>query len=114
MRSYWTEFATRGRPGRGRDGSLPDWTNRDADAPRFVILDTRSGGGLRIAEGRENAGEIATSILADPSYESPRRRCTALASIHNWAPQAFSIENYQAEGDCLCRSFPLRELVDPR
>lgn len=113
MRSYWTDFARHGRPGRGRDASRPDWPHWRPDAPRFLVFDTPDGGGIRMAAGRESAAEIAASILEDPTYTSLRRRCTALASIHNWAPQAFSVQDYQNEGGGLCRSFPLRELVDP-
>ena len=112
MRSYWTEFARSGRPGRGRDTHRPDWPDWCPDARRFLVFDTPAGGGIRVAAGRENAAEIATGILEDPSYASLRRRCTALASIHNWAPEAFSIQDYQTEGGGLCSSFPLRELVD--
>jgi len=113
MRSYWTEFARRGRPGRGRDPSLPAWPAWSPDAPRFLVFDTPPEGGVRVAEGRDSAAEIAASILEDPTYTSLRRRCTALASIHAWAPQAFSIRDYQSEGGGLCRPFPLRELVEP-
>jgi para-nitrobenzyl esterase len=48
--SYWTQFAYTGDPGRGRDGSLTPWKAWDPapGGPKFVILDTPEGGGVRM------------------------------------------------------------------
>jgi para-nitrobenzyl esterase len=113
MMSYWAEFAASGRPGKGRDRRLPHWQAWTDGAPRFAILDTTAGGGLRMTEGRDTANDIVETILADTSYETLRRRCTALASIYNWAPLAFSVDDYHAVGNGLCREFAIRDLVDP-
>ncbi|MBW2292426.1 MAG: carboxylesterase family protein [Deltaproteobacteria bacterium] len=112
MMSYWTEFATRGHPGRGRDGSFPHWAAWTEGAARFAILDTEAGGGLRMTEGSETADEIAASIVADSSYESLRRRCMALASIYDWAPLAFTVEDYSEVGRGLCHEFPIDQLLE--
>ncbi len=112
MMSYWTQFAAHGRHGRGHDGGLPLWAAWTEGAPRFAILDTQQDGGLRMAQGSETAGDIAESILADSSYETLRRRCTALAAIYDWAPLAFSTRDYTEIGRGLCHEFPLRDLLD--
>jgi hypothetical protein len=63
-------------------------------------------------EGRDSADAIVSSILADTSYQTLRRRCSALASIYNWAPQAFTVADYMATADGLCREFEIDDLVD--
>jgi para-nitrobenzyl esterase len=113
MMSYWAEFAVSGRPGTGRDGRLPLWTAWAQGAPQFAILDTAAGGGLRMMEGRDTAEDIVSSILADTSYQTLRQRCTALASIYNWAPLVFSVDDYQSVAEGLCREFAIRDLVNP-
>jgi hypothetical protein len=113
MMSYWAEFAAQGRPGKGRDGNLPDWTPWTADAPRFAILDTYADGGVRMTEGLDTPERIVETILADESYETLGNRCMAIASIYNWAPLAFSVRDYQSAGNGLCERFAIRDLVDP-
>lgn len=113
MMSYWAEFSAKGSPGTGSEGRLPDWPSWSSEQPRFTILDTEADGGLRVAKGRDTAEAIVATILADTSYETLGRRCDALASIYNWAPLAFSVADYQAVDDGLCREFAIRDLVDP-
>jgi para-nitrobenzyl esterase len=112
MRSYWAEFARRGHPGKGRKSELPHWAAWTEGAARFAILDTERGGGIRMAEGSETALDIAASVMADASYQNLRRRCTALAAIHDWAPQSFSVDDYAQIGRGLCHAYPIRELLD--
>ncbi|MCH7868927.1 MAG: carboxylesterase family protein [Myxococcales bacterium] len=112
MRSYWTEFATLGHPGKGRNAELPHWAAWTDGAARFAILDTERGGGLRMTEGSETALDIASSIIADSSYRTLRRRCMALAAIHDWAPLSFSVEEYATIGRGLCHAHPIQELLD--
>lgn len=113
MMSYWAEFAATGRLGTGGDGRLPNWSAWTLEAPRFMVLDTAEGGGLRITEGRDSVDAIVATILADSSYETLRRRCGAFASIYNWAPSVFSINDYEAVGDGLCSEFEIRDMVAP-
>ncbi len=113
MMSYWAEFAATGRPGTGGDGRLPNWSAWTLEAPRFMVLDTAEGGGLRITEGRDSVDAIVATILADSSYETLRRPCAAFASIYNWAPSVFSINDYEAVGDGLCSEFEIRDMVAP-
>ena len=113
MRSYWAEFAWQGRPGEGRRGELPKWSAWKRGASRFAVLDSPDDGGIRMSQGRDSTEAIVSTILADASYESLRRRCSALAWIHNWAPLAFSVEDFSEVGDGLCRSFVIHELIEP-
>lgn len=113
MGSYWAEFAWHGSPGKGRGGDLPEWSNWDHSQPRFAILDTPAGGGVRMSKGRDTATKIAETILEDTSYESLERRCQALASIYNWAPLAFSVDDFAEVGGGLCWDFSIHDLVEP-
>lgn len=112
MRSYWAEFAGQGSPGTGQGGELPEWSHWDGGQPRFAIFDTPAGGGIRMSQGSETAAGIAASILEDASYQSLKRRCQALASIYNWAPLAFSVDDFASVGEGLCRDFAIHDLVD--
>ena len=112
MRSYWAEFALHGHPGKGSKSELPHWAAWTPGAARFAILDTELGGGIRMTEGSETAFDIATSVMADASYRNLRRRCTALAAIHDWAPLSFSVDDYAQIGRGLCHAYPIRELLD--
>jgi para-nitrobenzyl esterase len=111
MRAYWTEFAAHGRPGTGgRDGNLPQWASWSEKAGHYAILDTQGAGGIRMTDGRETADDIAQDIVVDPSYESLERRCEALESLHDWAPVAFTLEDYATIGFGLCEPYPIDSL----
>lgn len=112
MRSYWTEFATRGHPGKGRDGKLPHWAAWTAGASNFALLDTVHDGGLAMTEGHETPQGIASSILADPSYANTKRRCRALAAIFDWAPLAFTVDDYARAGRGVCHEYPIHEILE--
>ena len=54
MRSYWTNFAYKYAPGRGRSDDLPEWPAWRAapDAPKYLVFDTPQGGGIQTAAPR--------------------------------------------------------------
>jgi hypothetical protein len=84
MMSYWAEFAWRGDPGRGREGTLPRWTAWQDDGEKYAVLDTPAGGGVRMASASERLADIAADILADPSFRDAAERCRALAHLGEW------------------------------
>jgi para-nitrobenzyl esterase len=84
MMSYWAEFAWRGDPGRGREGTLPRWTAWQDDGAKYAVLDTPAGGGVRMASESERLTDIAAAILADPSFRDEAERCRALARLGEW------------------------------
>ena len=112
IRSYWSEFALRGHPGKGRDGRLPHWAAWTEGASRFAILDTEHEGGLIMSEGHETAQGIADGILVDTTYSNTQRRCRALAAIYDWAPLAFTVEDYAQAGRGVCREYPIQEILE--
>lgn len=120
MRSYWTQFAYTGAPGRGRDGSLTEWAPWDESATpagAFLVLDTAAGGGIRMMRGRVSADDIRQRLLADPSLASdPRERCRLYVAmflpfadaVGGWNPDEYA--NFGPQG---CRQFPPASLLPP-
>jgi para-nitrobenzyl esterase len=101
--SYWAEFAELGAPGRGRRGDLPEWTAWDpsaADAPKYLVLDTPAGGGLRMASETFTVEAAIAGLLADPRFPETRDRCAVLAE---WS--CVTREQYGAVE--ACRGYPL-------
>jgi para-nitrobenzyl esterase len=95
--SYWAEFAWRGDPDRGRDGALPAWTAWQGDGPKYLVLDSPAGGGVRMAAGSERLADVAAAILADPSYPDAAARCRALASLDDWTADQPPHTDYAAD-----------------
>ena len=103
MRSYWSEFARTGAPGRGRGGDLPEWTAWDPSAGghKYAVLDTPDGGGVRMgSEPVEPAGVLA-AIDADPRLKSDRERCWVLRETFR-----YSKDEYEKAGGARCTPFP--------
>jgi para-nitrobenzyl esterase len=87
MMSYWTEFAYRGAPGRGRSGDLPLWQPWDESTPeseRFLVFDSDAGGGIRMSSDAVTETSLVTRILADPRFAKPEERCAFLARLSEW------------------------------
>jgi para-nitrobenzyl esterase len=52
MTSYWAEFAYSGNPGKGRDGTLPEWTAWPTDpaaSDKLMVFDDPKAGGVRMS-----------------------------------------------------------------
>lgn len=84
MGSYWAHFARTGDPGRGESGDLPAWTAWDASSdasPRFMVFDSEADGGLRMSADYVTAERLARDVVADPRFETPADRCTALEAV---------------------------------
>lgn len=84
MMSYWGEFAHKGKPGRGRDGSLPQWRNWENDGentPRLMILDSEQGDGIRMSSERMTMGELKQKLFADTRFEDQSDHCEAYKNL---------------------------------
>jgi len=73
MMSYWAEFAYSGSPGRGRDGTLPEWRpwarspvpELDGGAAEtFLVLDTQAGGGIRMSADASTPADVLRAMMA--------------------------------------------------
>jgi para-nitrobenzyl esterase len=108
MMSYWAEFAYHGSPGRGRAGDLPEWLAWDGTsegAPKYAVLDTEEGGGIRMASETWTLERVVERVLADSRLERVRDQCAVLASLARW--DDLSEEAYATAGDALCEEFAL-------
>jgi para-nitrobenzyl esterase len=109
MMSYWSQFAIAGDPGRGVDGRLPHWTPWDdssSTAPRFILLDTEEGGGLRMSSDSVTRAGVIDSVAEDPRFESWAERCEVYRGFVEWGNR-MSREQYERASDGACRAHPL-------
>jgi para-nitrobenzyl esterase len=111
MMSYWAQFARVGAPGRGRRGELPEWkpwSDAAADAPRYVVLDTPAGGGVRMETDPVTQAEVIAAIDADPRFATQRDRCEMYRRLALWG-RAFDEERYARAGAAGCAGFPIAD-----
>jgi len=106
MMSYWAEFAYTGNPGRGRKGDLPEWQVWDEaapTAPRYAVLDTPEGGGIRMASQTWNVARVVDKVLADPRLTAARDRCGVLHALAAW--DYVSRAEYGSAGGGVCSDY---------
>ena len=86
MMSYWTQFALAGDPGRGRDGSQPEWkrwrTAGQAE-PAYLVFDTSAGGGTRMTTGLLTPKIVVAQAENDPNLGDPEVGCRVARSIQD-------------------------------
>jgi para-nitrobenzyl esterase len=107
MMSYWAAFASTGDPGRGRSGDLPQWTaweNSSPGEPKFIILDTEAGGGVRMSPDSLTREQVLTDVDTDPRLAEARDRCTVLRALIE-SSQAITKEEYSRR----CPQYPFDE-----
>jgi para-nitrobenzyl esterase len=108
MMSYWAEFAYHGSPGRGRAGDLPEWSAWDpssGSAPKYAVLDTPEGGGIRMASETWTMDKVVAEVLEDPRLSRTRDRCGVLYALARW--EDMSRDEYAAAGGGVCRDYAL-------
>jgi para-nitrobenzyl esterase len=107
MMSYWAAFAYSGAPGRGRDGTLPEWTAWD-DAPgaaKFIVLDTTAGGGLRMSPDALTKEAVLAAVDSDPRLSTQRDKCAIYRNFATWS-SALSKQQYASAGSQGCADYP--------
>jgi para-nitrobenzyl esterase len=105
MRSYWSQFAYTGAPGRGREGDLPEWSAWDdasADAPRYLVLDTEEDGGLRMSSDVWTIERVVAEVLSDERLTDARDRCRVLYDLSDG--DYIDRRQYATAGGGACRS----------
>ncbi len=110
MMSYWANFAYTGAPGTGRGGDLLEWTpwvGGSGNEPRYMVLDTEDGGGLRMESEVWTIAKVVAAVLEDPRLEEPKHRCGVLASL-TWGDY-IDADEYARVGSGLCRTLALDE-----
>jgi para-nitrobenzyl esterase len=111
MMSYWANFAYTGDPDRGRSGTLERWMAWDTssrEAPKFLVLDTQEGGGIRMSSETETADALLARLASDDRFASERQRCGMYYAFAVFA-EAISEEEYATAADGACRGFPIED-----
>ena len=84
MMSYWTQFALAGDPGRGRDGSQPEWkrwrTSGQAE-PAYLVFDTSSDAGTRMTNGLLTPRIVVAQAESDPNLGDGEIGCRVALSL---------------------------------
>ncbi|MGH0035646.1 MAG: carboxylesterase/lipase family protein [Myxococcota bacterium] len=108
MIGYWSAFAAHGRPGRGRDGSLPEWKAWDpaAGGPKFMVLDTEADGGLRMSSEVVSPASVLAQVGTDPRLHSEAQRCEVYRELTNWS-NGLSREDYARMQATTCAGVPI-------
>ena len=110
MMSYWAEFAHTGDPGRGRTGTEPRWTAWDdasPEAPKFIVLDTPEGGGIRMASGAVTRAALIARVAEDPRFANWRERCGVYRAFVAREGRQMNAEAYASVGEGACRAYPV-------
>jgi para-nitrobenzyl esterase len=106
MMSYWSEFARSGRPGRGRDGALPEWASwglGDGE-PKLLVLDTEPDGGIRMSNEALTADGLIARLEQDSRLRAKPDRC---ALYYSFARRGRGLD--EAGYARLCAEFPMAE-----
>lgn len=101
MRSYWSEFARNGAPGRGRSGSLPLWRPWSTSGPNLMILDTAADGGLHMVREPMTVAMLRQRVAQDPDIPDLRTRCelyVRLFLLANAGADVWSRKHYNTLG----------------
>ena len=106
MMSYWAQFAHSGTPGRGRDGSLPEWSAWDPSSPaaaKFIVFDTAAGGGIRMSAETVTGQSLAAALAADTRLQTPLERCRIYRELADWGRGMLRAQYDQV---ATCASYP--------
>lgn len=101
MRSYWSEFAANGAPGRGRSGSLPLWQPWNTPGANLMLLDTAADGGLQMVKEPMTVAMLKQRIAQDPDIPDLRTRCALhvqLFLLANSGADVWNKKQYNALG----------------
>jgi para-nitrobenzyl esterase len=107
MMSYWAQFAYTGNPATGRPGSdLPPWGawNTAPNAGKFIVFDTKTGGGIRMSADEVSMDYVRDGISAEPLF-SAEAKCGLLRELADVSPD-YSETDYPDGPGQLCESFP--------
>ena len=101
MRSYWSQFARNGAPGRGRNGLLPQWQPWNNSGPNLMLLDTANGGGLRMVHEPMTVAMLKQRLATDTTMPDLRPRCELYVRLFlhaNHGNDVWDEADYQAMG----------------
>jgi len=71
MSSYWAELAYSGTPGRGRNGTDPEWKpwrNAPANSEKYILFDDASDGGIQMSRDAITMSVLHQRLLKDTRF----------------------------------------------
>jgi len=107
MRSYWSEFADTGAPGRGRSSALPLWQawDNEGQRPNLMLLDTAADGGLRMVKEPMTVGMLKERVTNDTGIADLRARCALYVQLFLLANAGADVWNKKGYEDIGCAEF---------
>ncbi len=75
MMSYWAAFARNGNPSGMNDEGTQWLPWRQQGSGHYLVLDTESDGGIRMAQGIVHLENVKAAFKDDSSFTSPEDRC---------------------------------------
>jgi para-nitrobenzyl esterase len=107
MMGYWAEFARTGDPGNGGDAAAPAWPPW-AGTPRFLVLDTPAGGGVRVSSDGVTREAVIAAVDADPRLPTQRDKCRVFRALARWS-RGLTPAQYATAGAHGCAEYPFDE-----
>jgi Carboxylesterase family len=104
MMGYWAQFARTGDPGQGTDGTQPLWPRRDG-TPRYLVLDTPAGGGVRTSTDGVTSASVVAAVDADARLRTQRDKCRVFRTLASWG-RGFDRADYPTAGAHGCAQYP--------
>ena len=93
IRSYWTQFARTGNPGRGRNGALPSWELWNGD--QKLVFDTKPEGGIRMESAAIDIDVVHAALWTD-EHLTDEEKCGVYKDITMYP--AYPVDDLKARG----------------
>jgi para-nitrobenzyl esterase len=107
--SYWAEFAYTGKPGKGRNGDLPEWkpwSNLEG-APKYMLLGDQRDAGFSMSTTFVTKAKIIQRLLKDNRLPSMKEKCRFIATQADYvlSVSRITMNDYArfASGECAMR-----------
>ena len=93
IRSYWTQFARTGNPGRGRNGTLPRWELWNGE--QKLVFDAKPDGGIRMELAAIDIRTVHLNLWAD-QYLTDDEKCGIYKDMTMYP--AYPVDDLRARG----------------
>ncbi len=104
MSSYWVAFARDGTPGTGLSGELPPWLPWETSCGRFIVLDTASGGGIRMSHNTVTLKALKYRLLSETGFSRQEKHCEMYVRLF-YGSALWDDEEYAHLGECGCSAY---------
>jgi para-nitrobenzyl esterase len=113
MRNYWAGFAHNGSPHRGLDRKGTKWNawdKSDSNSDKYLILDSKLGGGIRMSNKIVSLNSIEKAVLSDTRIPDIKDKCRVFAKLAQAKDQHWPEEEYSSKVSGTCALFPLTSM----